>query len=77
VVGATVQLVRIPPTVEHNEGVQIDSAATTGMSKVIQSVNLISDSCWSTTIMLNLMLARSVARTRQLCTSSMCPPTTG
>jgi hypothetical protein len=45
VVGTTVRLVRIPLTIEHNEGVQINSAATTGMSKVTHNVNLISDSC--------------------------------
>jgi hypothetical protein len=45
VVGAIVQLTGILPTVEHNEGVQINSAATIGMSKVAHSVNLISDSC--------------------------------
>jgi hypothetical protein len=45
VVGATVRLVWIPPTVEHNEGVQINNAATIVMSKVAHSVNLIFDSC--------------------------------
>jgi hypothetical protein len=77
VIGATVRLVGIQPTVERNEGVQIDCAATTGMSKVAHNFNSISDSYWSTTIMLNLILARSVARTGQQCTSPTCPPTTG
>jgi hypothetical protein len=77
VVGATVRLVGIPPGIEHNEGIQIDSAATTGMSKVVQTINLISDSCWFVTKMLNLILARSMARTEQLCTSPMCPPMIG
>jgi hypothetical protein len=45
VVGATVRLVGIPPTVEHNESIQINSAASIGMSKVTHSVNLICDSC--------------------------------
>jgi hypothetical protein len=77
VVGTAVRPIRIPPTVEHDEGVQIDSAATTGMSKVTHSVNLISDSCWSATVTFYLMLARSMARTRQQCTSLTCPATTG
>jgi hypothetical protein len=41
VVGATVRPDRIPPTAEHDEGVQIDSATTIGMSKISHSVNLI------------------------------------
>jgi hypothetical protein len=45
VVGATIQPDCVPPTIEHDEGVQIDSAATTGMSKIAHSVKLISDSC--------------------------------
>jgi hypothetical protein len=32
---------RIPPTVEHDEGVQVDSTTTIGMSKISHSVNLI------------------------------------
>jgi hypothetical protein len=41
VVGATVRPDRIPPTIEHDEGIQIDSAATTGMSKITHNVILI------------------------------------
>jgi hypothetical protein len=63
VVGVAIRPVGIPPTVEHDDDVQIDSAATTGMSKVTHSVNLISDSCWFVTVTLNLIFARSVART--------------
>jgi hypothetical protein len=32
---------RIPPTVEHDEGVQVDSATTIGMSKITHGVNSI------------------------------------
>jgi hypothetical protein len=41
VVGATIQPDRILPATEHDEGVQVDSAATTDMSKIAHSVNLI------------------------------------
>jgi hypothetical protein len=65
VVGITVRLVGISPIAECNEGVQIDIAIATGMFKVTHNFNSTSDSCWSITVMLNLILARSVARTGQ------------
>jgi hypothetical protein len=64
VVGATGRPIKIPPTVEHDEGIQIDSAATIGMPKVTYSVNLKSDCCQPATITFNLMLARSMAKTK-------------
>jgi hypothetical protein len=41
VAGAAVRLDRISPTVEHDEGVQVDSATTIGMSKITHGVNSI------------------------------------
>jgi hypothetical protein len=77
VVGTAVRLVGISPIVERNEGVQIDIVAAKGMLKVAHNFNSTSDSCWSITVMLNLILARSVARTEKQCTSLTCPPMTG
>jgi hypothetical protein len=65
VVGTDVRLVEISCIAEHNEGVQIHIAATTGMFKIAHNFNSISDSCWSATVMLNLILTRSMARTGQ------------
>jgi hypothetical protein len=41
VVSAAIRPDRIPPAVEHDEGIQVDSAATIGMSKIAHSVKLI------------------------------------
>jgi hypothetical protein len=41
VVGVAVRPDRISPAAEHDEDVQVDNAATSGMSKIAHSVNLI------------------------------------
>jgi hypothetical protein len=41
VVGAAIRPNRIPPAAEHDEVIQVDSAATSGMFKIAHSVNLI------------------------------------
>jgi hypothetical protein len=65
VVGITIRLVGIPPIAKRNEGIQIDIAAATGVFKVTHNFNSISYGCWFATVTLNLILARSVARTGQ------------
>jgi hypothetical protein len=41
VVGAPVRPDKVPLAVEHDEGVQIESTSTIGMSKIAHNVNLI------------------------------------
>jgi hypothetical protein len=77
VVGAAIRPDRVPPSVKHDEGVQVDNAATLGMPKITPSVNFDVYSYWNTTITSDLMSARSVARTEQQCTSSTCLLVTG
>jgi hypothetical protein len=77
VVGAAIQPDRVPPSIKHDEGIQVDNDSTLGMPKIIPSVNFDVYSYWDTTVTSDLMSARSVARTEQQCMSSMCPLATG
>jgi hypothetical protein len=65
VVGAAIRPDRVLPSVKHDEGIQVDNAATLGMPKIAPSVNFDVYSYWDTIITSDLMSARFVARTEQ------------